>query len=109
MTAMGFYLIRDGKFVFDRALSEGDDVENYAQRWLSAGVVLFGVYAVTISVPGAMRILSNLVVVLQAPAYVGVEDWWERFYLDFLPTMSIFILGWIGFKNSKALARTALR
>lgn len=108
MTALGFYLIRDGAFIIARAIRDGDELEISVQQWMATGILLLGLYAVTVSVPGALRILSNLVVVAQAPAYLNVEDWWEQIYLNFLPVASTVVLGWVGIANSKALARAAL-
>jgi hypothetical protein len=109
MTALGFYLVRDGRIIHDYAFRIGDELSNRAQNWLALGILLVGLYAITISIPDAVRILSNLIVVMQAPAYLSTEDWWEQIYLNFLPTTSTFVLGLVGLANSKALARTALR
>jgi hypothetical protein len=107
MSALGLYLIRDGRRLHNIP-NFGDSVDE-SRGWIALGIVLFGFYLLASAVPDVLRIVSDLVVMLQAPAYVSRDGSISWLKSTFLSTSLTILLGMVFIFRGQAVAALAFK
>ena len=107
MGALGLYLIRDGKRL--HGISSFEDSMDESRGWIALGIVLFGFYLLASAVPDVLRIIPDLAVVLQAPAYVSREESISWLKSTFLSTSATVLLGMVCVFRGQAVAALAFK
>jgi hypothetical protein len=108
MMVLGLYLLRDGKYVHELAFrndigaDEGEPEESF-----TVGIMLYGLYLIVLALPNCIEVISNLFVVLQAPAYLSTDMVMDRLKSELLPTLATVGLGLFCFLNGTAFTRLA--
>ena len=105
MAGLGLYLIRDGKRL--HGISNFEDSIDESRGCIALGIVLFGFYLLASAVPDVLRIIPDLAVVLQAPAYVSRDGSMSWLKSTFLSTSLTVLLGMVCIFRGQAVAALA--
>lgn len=104
---LGLYLIRDGKRLHGIPKFEASMDES--RGWIALGIVLFGFYLLASAVPDVLRIIPDLAVMLQAPAYLSRDGSISWLKSTFLSTSITVLLGMVCIFRGQALATLAFK
>jgi hypothetical protein len=107
MGALGLYLIRDGRWL--QGIPNFDDGIDGSHGWITLGIVLFGFYLLASAVPHVLRIIPDLAIVLQAPAYVSRDGSISWLKSTFISTSVTVLLGTACVYRGQAIAASAFK
>jgi hypothetical protein len=107
MMVLGFYLIRDGRGL--HAIPKTEQCLHESAKWAALGLVLFGFYLLISVVPDILRVIADLLVVLQAPAYVSRDGAARLLQSNLLSTILTIALGLVCVFRRESAATLALK
>ena len=107
MAGLGLYVIRDGRRLHN--IPNFEDSMDESRGWIALGIVLFGFYLLASAVPDVLRIIPDLAVMLQAPAYVSRDGSISWLKSTLLSTSLTVLLGMVCIFRGQAVAALAFK
>ena len=104
----GFYLIKDGRFLYQLAYSGGIETKPDLEGKLTLFVKMLGIFLIVTYFPSLLRTISNFIVYTNAPKYYEMFAQRQFTYLNAASSIGAVIFGIYLLKGGKTLIRMCL-